>query len=187
MNQIISHVFSFSLKSFIPFWFLLFRLCWRQDSRAVFALEQKKKKLHKEMDNCCRLAELLSWAWPLEVSRKKKKELHYFNAARRRVGSRCSHLMGHFKCQRWSETPLPSCLWPRVKMWPSCSELNVVACSLLGTNTLPIFLWALFEVNTFSQRGGWRGGGVTLRGRCYLVNMQLSSYKHKQNPVERLA
>lgn len=26
-----------------------------------------------------------------------------------------------------------------------------------------------------------------LHGTCYLVNMQLSSYKHKQNPVERLA
>lgn len=31
------------------------------------------------------------------------------------------------------------------------------------------------------------GGGVMLHGRCYLVNTQLSSYKHKQNPVERLA
>lgn len=49
-------------------------------------------------------------------------------------------------------------------------------------------------MNTFSQRelgegggcGGW-SDGVTLHGTCYLVNMQLSSYKHKQNPVERLA
>lgn len=43
----------------------------------------------------------------------------------------------------------------------------------------------LFEANTFSKRGD--DGGVMLHRRCYLVNTQLSSYKHKQNPVERLA
>lgn len=52
--------------------------------------------------------------------------------------------------------------------------------------TVPVFLRAVFEVNTFSQRGG--AVSVLLHGcRCYLVNTQLSSYKHKQNPVERLA
>lgn len=56
--------------------------------------------------------------------------------------------------------------------------------------TVPVFLRAVFEVNTFSQRGGVGGEAVSVllhECRCYLVNTQLSSYKHKQNPVERLA
>lgn len=52
-----------------------------------------------------------------------------------------------------------SCLWPQVKM-SSFTELSVVYCTELRTSTVPVFLWALFEVNTFSKRGvgevvGW--------------------------------